>query len=195
MRRPRRIKRGLCPTCAYPVGDSPLCTECGKPVTPRSRAVVCKLRRSTMARNLLVIAKILPGLDAEIDAVVDRLAEVRDLFGLVVNARSGRGILYWGCWYDPWLMGDNLNPEDWRWKLAAKSVTGGVWRLSLNEGDWTSVQRDAGGKVQFHEQRWIAWHLSQAFQSFGACNDRAQLYYAREVLGASLTDAEITETR
>jgi hypothetical protein len=25
----RRIRRGLCPACAYPVGQSPSCTECG----------------------------------------------------------------------------------------------------------------------------------------------------------------------
>ena len=31
-RRYRRIKRGLCPACAYPVGSSAVCTECGKPV-------------------------------------------------------------------------------------------------------------------------------------------------------------------
>jgi hypothetical protein len=27
-----RIKPGLCPACAYPVGSSPVCTECGKPL-------------------------------------------------------------------------------------------------------------------------------------------------------------------
>jgi len=32
LRRRRRIKRGLCPACAYPVGTSPVCTECGGPV-------------------------------------------------------------------------------------------------------------------------------------------------------------------
>jgi hypothetical protein len=32
LRRRRRIKRGLCPACAYPVGDSEVCTECGQPV-------------------------------------------------------------------------------------------------------------------------------------------------------------------
>jgi hypothetical protein len=32
-----RIKRGLCPACAYPVGDSEVCTECGKPVGCRVR--------------------------------------------------------------------------------------------------------------------------------------------------------------
>jgi hypothetical protein len=32
LRRMRRIKRGLCPACAYPIGTSELCTECGKPV-------------------------------------------------------------------------------------------------------------------------------------------------------------------
>ena len=32
IRRSRRIKRGLCPACAYPVGSGDVCTECGKPV-------------------------------------------------------------------------------------------------------------------------------------------------------------------
>ncbi|MCI0364363.1 MAG: hypothetical protein L0219_10800 [Phycisphaerales bacterium] len=32
VRRRRRIKRGLCPACAYPIGTSGTCTECGKPV-------------------------------------------------------------------------------------------------------------------------------------------------------------------
>ncbi len=31
MRRRYRIKRGLCPSCAYPVGASDVCTECGRP--------------------------------------------------------------------------------------------------------------------------------------------------------------------
>ena len=31
-RRYRRIKHGQCPACAYPVGSSDVCTECGKPV-------------------------------------------------------------------------------------------------------------------------------------------------------------------
>jgi hypothetical protein len=36
LRRRRRIKRGLCPACAYPIGKSDVCTECGKrlPVRP-----------------------------------------------------------------------------------------------------------------------------------------------------------------
>ena len=29
LRRRRRIKRGLCPKCAYPVGTNKRCTECG----------------------------------------------------------------------------------------------------------------------------------------------------------------------
>ena len=28
----RRMRRGLCPSCAYPVGSSPACTECGQPL-------------------------------------------------------------------------------------------------------------------------------------------------------------------
>ncbi len=32
----RRIKRGLCAACAYPVGTNPHCTECGKPVNVKT---------------------------------------------------------------------------------------------------------------------------------------------------------------
>jgi hypothetical protein len=35
LRRWRRIKRGLCPACAYPVGASDLCTECGNRIPSR----------------------------------------------------------------------------------------------------------------------------------------------------------------
>jgi hypothetical protein len=38
LRRRRRIARGLCPACAYPVGVSPVCTECGRPV-PANRSL------------------------------------------------------------------------------------------------------------------------------------------------------------
>ena len=31
IRRRRRIKRGVCPACAYPVGTTERCTECGRP--------------------------------------------------------------------------------------------------------------------------------------------------------------------
>jgi hypothetical protein len=31
-----RLSMGLCPACAYPIGTSPVCTECGKPVRVRT---------------------------------------------------------------------------------------------------------------------------------------------------------------
>lgn len=34
LQRRRRIKRGLCPKCAYPVGTNERCTECGAVVKP-----------------------------------------------------------------------------------------------------------------------------------------------------------------
>jgi hypothetical protein len=37
LRRRRRIRRGLCPKCAYPVGTSDVCTECGaRKVAPKA---------------------------------------------------------------------------------------------------------------------------------------------------------------
>ena len=35
LHRRRRIKRGLCPACAYPVGTNEVCTECGAAVVKR----------------------------------------------------------------------------------------------------------------------------------------------------------------
>jgi hypothetical protein len=33
----QRIKRGLCPACAYPIGASDVCTECGRALRSPSR--------------------------------------------------------------------------------------------------------------------------------------------------------------
>ncbi len=44
LRRHRRIARGVCPKCAYPMGDNPVCTECGSPLPSRPRAGIGALR-------------------------------------------------------------------------------------------------------------------------------------------------------
>jgi hypothetical protein len=38
LRRFVRVKRGLCPKCAYPMGESDVCTECGKGLPGRAGA-------------------------------------------------------------------------------------------------------------------------------------------------------------
>ena len=37
LRRFLRVRRGLCPKCAYPMGESAVCTECGRPLPSRIR--------------------------------------------------------------------------------------------------------------------------------------------------------------
>ena len=37
LRRFLRVKRGLCPKCAYPMGESSVCTECGAELPKRAR--------------------------------------------------------------------------------------------------------------------------------------------------------------
>ena len=37
LRRSLRVRRGLCPKCAYPLGESAICTECGNPLPSRTR--------------------------------------------------------------------------------------------------------------------------------------------------------------
>ncbi|MCI0363211.1 MAG: hypothetical protein L0219_04970, partial [Phycisphaerales bacterium] len=41
-RRWRRIRRGLCAACGYPIGSSDKCSECGKPVNCRVRSTSMK---------------------------------------------------------------------------------------------------------------------------------------------------------
>jgi predicted amidophosphoribosyltransferase len=36
LRRRRRISRGLCPSCTYPIGTSGVCTECGRELPKRT---------------------------------------------------------------------------------------------------------------------------------------------------------------
>jgi hypothetical protein len=36
LRRMIRRRRGQCPACAYPIGQSPVCTECGAAVIPQA---------------------------------------------------------------------------------------------------------------------------------------------------------------
>jgi hypothetical protein len=38
LRRLNRLRRGLCPACAYPMGDAPVCTECGRELPNRARS-------------------------------------------------------------------------------------------------------------------------------------------------------------
>ncbi len=40
LRRFLRVKRGLCPKCAYPMGESSVCTECGRALPHRRRMPV-----------------------------------------------------------------------------------------------------------------------------------------------------------
>ncbi len=37
LRRLLRLRRGLCPKCAYPIGESAVCTECGRALPSRIR--------------------------------------------------------------------------------------------------------------------------------------------------------------
>ena len=39
VRRFIRVRRGLCPACCYPMGESAVCTECGKALPGHARAV------------------------------------------------------------------------------------------------------------------------------------------------------------
>jgi len=47
LRRWRRIKRGLCARCGYPLGTSAVCSECGTPIAVHGAAAPCNPREQT----------------------------------------------------------------------------------------------------------------------------------------------------
>ena len=49
LRRWLRVRRGLCPKCAYPMGESAVCSECGRLHQPGTMSVVRAGRRSRPA--------------------------------------------------------------------------------------------------------------------------------------------------
>jgi len=48
LRRFLRVRRGLCSKCAYPMGESAVCSECGKPLPSRTRSNHRQHRRSAL---------------------------------------------------------------------------------------------------------------------------------------------------
>jgi hypothetical protein len=53
LRRWRRVRRGLCPAGAYPVGVSAVCTECGAAVTPKLKAEIETAAGNAAARSVI----------------------------------------------------------------------------------------------------------------------------------------------
>lgn len=145
-------------------------------------------------RQLLLIAKIYPTADAKLDALATNLHKATDLYRLIDPTLSGRGLLHWACWYDPWLMGCDVEPDSWRLELSTHKIAEGLWTLSLTD-DWSGVESALREEHQYQEQDWLPWQLWQAYSAFDQDNHRAKLFYGRAVLGGNLCDDEIRGQR
>jgi hypothetical protein len=141
-------------------------------------------------RNLIVISKILPGADSIVDSLIARLSNARDLNELVAATQSGRGLLYWISYYDPWLMGDDLDLQ--KLELQTQPIAADLIEISLAESTWAKVNQMLSQRQQWPEQEWLVWHLWQAFRAFQSWNSNARLFFGREVLGTSLDDSEVS---
>jgi hypothetical protein len=140
-------------------------------------------------RNLIVIAKVCLSVDPVVDALIERLSSARDLNDLMASTQSGRGLLHWASYYDPWLMGDDLDLQGLH--LQTQPVAEGVVEISLVDQAWAKVQEAISERHQWAEQDWLIWHLWQAFGAFRDSNAAARLFFGREVLGASLDDSDV----
>jgi hypothetical protein len=141
-------------------------------------------------RNLIVISKILPGADSIVDSLIARLSNARDLNELVAATQSGRGLLYWISYYDPWLMGDDLDLQ--KLELQTQPIAADLIEISLAESTWAKVNQMLSQRQQWPKQEWLVWHLWQAFRAFQSWNSNARLFFGREVLGTSLDDSEVS---
>ncbi|GEM_PF-6170462 len=140
-------------------------------------------------RNLIVIAKVLRGADSTVDSLITSLSCVRDLNNLVARTQSGRGLLYWLSYYDPWLMGNDLDLRGLQ--LDTEPIAADVLEIKLAEPAWNKIQQALTERQQWPEQEWLARHLWQAFNAFQNWNPKARLFFGREVLGPSLDDCEV----
>lgn len=145
-----------------------------------------------LARQLLTIAKVFPGVADDLDQAVSELRGAAGLASLVHASNSGRGLLHWATWLDPWLMGIDLNPDHWALGIGGKSLGPDLWELPL-DADWAGVERAMGKKHQYVEQFWLPWQLWQGFTAYQAQNGVSRLLYGRAVVGASLGDTELLE--
>jgi hypothetical protein len=142
-------------------------------------------------RNLITVVKVLPGVDRAVDALIARLSYAGELNELIANTQSGRGLLFSTSYYDPWLMGNDL---DLRWlELRTEPVAAGVLEISLAEQTWAKAHQALAQKHQWHEQDWLAWHLWQAFNAYRSWNANARMFFGREILGPSLDDDEVSD--
>jgi len=144
-------------------------------------------------RNLIVIAKVCVGVDPTVDTLIKRLSSIRDLFDLVASTQSGRGLLYWASYYDPWLMGDDLDLT--ALQLRTEPVAGTIVEVGLAEDTWARVNVTLLEKHQWPEQDWLVWQFWQAFDMYREFNSAARMFFGRDVLGASLSDSEVLGER
>ena len=144
-----------------------------------------------MARQILYIAKIYPGVNASIDVIAENLSTAAGIRKFTSKDWGGRGLLYWASWYDPWLVGADLFPE--HSKILgpdAKPLGEGVWELSLKRMS-PEVKSIKQSTLQYAEQEWLKWQISQAYLAYESHNENARLFFGREVHGASLDDSEL----
>ena len=87
-------------------------------------------------------------------------------------------------------MFNDLLPSDWHLGVPGIEFREGIWKLDLS-ADWSTVKKVIEAKHQWDEQAWLPWQLWQAYVAFKQCNDRAVLYYGREVVGSVVGDDEL----
>ncbi|MEM1109475.1 MAG: hypothetical protein AAGH99_12385 [Planctomycetota bacterium] len=143
-----------------------------------------------MPRQVLILTKIMPGVDIDLDTQASTLSDALDLRRFIDPNFTGRGLLHWASWYDPWLMFNDLCPDHWSYGIYGAKVANEVWQLDLSRG-WSIVERACNVDQQWQEQSQLLQNLWWAYSAFQSRNRRAVLYYGRSVFGGILSDDEI----
>ena len=142
-----------------------------------------------MARQVITITKFVLGIDSGLDAVFKRIQGPEQLTALVSPQATGRGLLYWASYLDPWLTFDLFQTETLG--IPTSDVCDGVISLDLLSPKWNPLLSDSLAQSEWEEQDWLLYHLRAGFESFQDENTRATLLLGRQVLGASLGDDEL----
>lgn len=111
---------------------------------------------------------------------------VVDDFGMQLLANGVRPPIVYSCeWIDHWLMGDEVP--------GPGAVPGNRFEATCGTRAEAALWADRCG-VQFPEQHWLAARLREAAEAWRPLVHDGVVVVARQVLGASTTDEEISAT-
>lgn len=124
--------------------------------------------------------------------------EVEQLVDRLRAHRAEPPVVHFVEWADLWSMGDTLarwlTPSSGAEPLRVWGDRYELYAYLLPDDGALARHLDGAGPQQHPEYDWLVQRLREAVRSWGGLYDRAVLLAVRSILGASVTDEELTDS-